>query len=295
MRSSALTLFSLVAWAGCSVAPPSAVPSPSIPTADAIVASGASAAGSEPATAEGGEAAATAKLGRQIIYRATLLLYVQDFGKADKEVVALIKDAGGYVAQFREDRPSGSIRGGKWTARVPVDKFEPFLDAVSRLGVTDHREVHSDDMTEEYVDITARLKNKQQLESRLLEFVAKRADEIRDVLTLETELSRVREEIERMQGRLRYLSDRVALTTIEITAYERGDYRPPEATFAGRIAQTFFLSLGCLHECAEAVLLLFIALLPWLFTFALLVLPIVLLIRRRATRTRKQFISAMPV
>jgi uncharacterized coiled-coil protein SlyX len=294
MRSSALALFSFVAWAGCSVAPPSTSPRPSIPTADAIVASGASTVDSTPATAEGGEAAAKAKLGRQIIYRATLLLYVQDFGKADKDVAALIKDAGGYVAQFREDRPSGSIRGGKWTARVPVDKFEPFLDAVSRLGVADHREVHSDDMTEEYVDITARLKNKQQLESRLLEFVAKRADEIRDVLTLETELSRVREEIERMQGRLRYLSDRVALTTIEITAYERGDYRPPEATFAGRIAQTFFLSLNCLRECAEAALLLFIAVLPWALTLALLVLPLVLAIRRRPPRACKQVISASP-
>ena len=105
--------------------------------------------------------------------------------------------------------------------RIPVPQFQRFVEETSRLGVSERREIQSDDVTEEYVDLEARLANKQQLEARLLELVAKRTDEIKDVIAVEAELSRVREEIERMQGRLRYLTDRVALTTVEITAYER--------------------------------------------------------------------------
>ena len=276
MRPFQVALFALTATSGCAAAPP---PPSAVPTSAAIEAS-----------ADGTSAAN--KISRQIIYRASLLLYVTDFGAADQQIQKLTKDAGGYIAQFREDRPSGSIRGGKWTARVPQEKFDAFLDAVCSLGIAGHREVQSDDVTEEYVDINARLKNKQALESRLLELVAKRTDAIHDVVALENELARVREEIERMQGRLRYLTDRVALTTVEIAAYERIDYCPPQATLAGKIAHTFFASLDGLRECAEALLLCLVALLPWAFTFAVLCIPLVLAIRRRMTRACKPVIPA---
>jgi hypothetical protein len=257
---SALPLFLLVGLAGCgaqatpgSVAPPAAAGSSQ----------------TDPPTAD-----------RQIIYRATLVLHVEDFAAAEKRIAELIKTTGGYVAQFREDRPYGSHRGGHWTVRVPVPQFDRFLDEVGRLGVAQQRERHADDVTEEYVDLAARLKNKQQLETRLLELVAKRTDEIKDVIAVEAELSRVREEIERMQGRLRYLTDRVALTTIEITAYERRDYRPPEATLAGRIAFTFWQSLDLMRLMVEGCLLVLVGILPWLVAFLLMVFPVAWLARR---------------
>jgi hypothetical protein len=141
-------------------------------------------------------------------------------------------------------------------------------------------------VTDEYVDLESRLKNKQTLESRLLELVAKRGDEIKDVLALEAELSRVREEVEKIQGRLRYLGDRVALTTIEIAAYERLDYEPPEATFGQRIASTFAVSLDRLRQCGQAIVLVFTALAPWAIAAAVVVLPLALLLRRRWRQSR---------
>src|SRR5262245_8210567 len=168
--------------------------------------------------------------GRQVIYRASISLHVDSFAKTDEKIAALVKDWGGYISQSGEDRSYGTQRGGRWTVRVPVDKFFTFLDAVGQLGVTDRRDVQSQDVSEEFVDLEARLKNKQVLDSRLVELVGKGGYEIKDGLALETELSGVREEIERMQGRLRYLNDRVTLTTVEITASERTDYQPPQAT-----------------------------------------------------------------
>src|SRR5262245_59597810 len=112
MRCAALFLLSFAVCLGCSGAPaPNAVP-----TSAAIAASGEIQPVSTVAGAADGDATGKPKISRQIIYRATLLLYVQDFGAADQQIQTLIKDSGGYIAKFREDRPTGSIRGGKWTA-----------------------------------------------------------------------------------------------------------------------------------------------------------------------------------
>lgn len=219
--------------------------------------------------------------GRQVIYRASISLHVDSFAKTDEKIATLVKDSGGYISQSGEDRSYGAQRGGRWTVRVPADKFFIFLDAVGQLGVTDRRDVQSQDVSEEFVDLEARLKNKQALESRLLELVAKRGDEIKDVLALETELSRVREEIERMQGRLRYLNDRVTLTTVEITASERTDYQPPQATLAGRIRNTFWLSLDNLRQFAEELLIAITAIAPWAVVGVLILLPLAAIVRHR--------------
>ena len=275
MSDSALALILLAGFAGCSAGVQTGAGSPPPAATSQPAASADAAAG----TAPGG--------GPRLIYRATLVLRVEDFAAAERRIGELVRVAGGYVVQFREDRSSGAQRGGSWTIRVPVPKFGKFVEEASQLGIAEHRESQASDVTEEYVDLEARLKNKQQLEARLLELVAKRGDEIKDVLALEAELSRVREEIERMQGRLRYLTDRIALTTVEITAYERLGYQPPLATtFAGRVRQTFEDSVHRLRQFGEAWVLVAVALAPWLLVLSFILTPLLWLARRRMRRLR---------
>jgi uncharacterized coiled-coil protein SlyX len=234
--------------------------------------------------------------GRQIIYRATIVLDVKDFAATERQVAALIKQTGGFVAQFREERPYGAQRGGRWTIRVPVPQFDKFVEEAGKLGVAQSRDITSEDVSEEFVDLTARLKNKQQLEARLLELVAKRSDEIKDILALEAELSRVREEIERMQGRLRYLTDRVALTTVELAAFERQDYKPPEApTFATQIAQTFAESVAALRQLGEGLVLVAVALAPWLLAACLVAVPLFWWLRRLTRRKPAPVVTATAI
>ena len=225
---------------------------------------------------------------RKIIYKATLSLIVEDFGNCEKAIVQMVAAAGGYVSQFREDRTLGDLRGGQWVLRVPVEKFEKVLDGAAKLGVTQRREVQSEDVSEEYVDLSARLKSKQGIETRLLEIVQNNADEVKDILTVETELGRVREEIERVEGRLRYLADRVAMTTITIDAREQRDYVPPETpTLAAKIAQTFQASIDTLWQAAEAAILLVVAILPFVVVVLVFFVPLILILRwlsRRPSR-----------
>ena len=234
--------------------------------------------GGQPTTS--GTSTAPPSIDRQIIYRATINLQVKSFAECDREIGARVKAAGGYIAQFQEDRSYGNQRGGRWTVRLPAAGFTDFLEAVSKLGIAERRDVQSQDVTEEYVDLEARLKNKQALEARLLDLVAKRGDGIKDVIALENEMNRVTEEIERLQGKLRYLSNRIALTTVEISAYEKLDYQPAEATFVTRVGNTFWVSLDNLRQLGEGLLLTAVALGPWLVVGAVLYLPMALIMRR---------------
>ena len=115
------------------------------------------------------------------------------------------------------------------------------MSAVVRLGEVRHNHVGSQDVTEEYFDLEARIRNKREEEKRLLKHLADSTGKLEDILAVEKELSRVRGEAEQMEGRLRYLADRADLTTVTIEANEWKDYKPPvAATFSTQVGRTFF-------------------------------------------------------
>ncbi len=91
---------------------------------------------------------------------------------------------------------------------MPVDRFDSFVSAVSQIGEVRTNHVGSQDVTEEYYDIEARIRNKQEEEKRLLKHLADSTGKLEDILSVERELTRVRGEVEQMQGRLRFLANR---------------------------------------------------------------------------------------
>jgi hypothetical protein len=212
---------------------------------------------------------------RKIIYTAAVNLVVKDFAATDRKIQSLAKETGGFVAEFREDGAYGDRRSGRWVVRTPVRRFQEFLDEVVALGVPETREITTQDVTEEYVDLEARLANKRKLEERILDLLENQTGEIKDVIAVETELARVREEIERMEGRLRWLAHRVELTTITIVAREEFDYVPPQApTFAGKVQSTWSHSIAALGKAGEGLALVVVALVPWLVVLAVILAPL---------------------
>ena len=137
-------------------------------------------------------------------------------------------------------------------------------------------------MTEEYVDLEARIANKQRLEKRILELLEDSDGKITDIIEVERELARVRGEIEQMEGRLRYLTNRTKLTTVAIVAREQRDYVPPEApTFLGRTRQAWDNSLLSLRNFGEDLAVVVVLAFPWLLTLSVFVLPTLWYARRR--------------
>ncbi len=229
---------------------------------------------------------------RKITYTAQVAIVVEDFSQIEIQVAGLITKFGGYISESKVDRTRSTQRTGKWVARVPVDQFEKFLDAVVEIGVPETRDTNAQDVTEEYVDLEARIKNKREIERRMLKLLEDRSGDIKDVIAVESELGRVREEIERMEGRVRFLTNRISLTTVTITAREQQNYVPPQApTFSAQIGQTWAGSVRTLKEFGRGLVLFAVGLTPWLPVLAFLVIPVGWLVRRLRRRPIGQPLS----
>jgi hypothetical protein len=228
-----------------------------------------------PARFASGQEIAMAPAERKIVYQANLRLVVTDFANLESEVSRIVREHDGYLANASIDRTSGEQRSGNWQARIPTDRFDSFLEAASKLGVPESRAQTAQDVTEEFVDLEARISNQKRLEERILQLLDQKEGAIKDVIAVEQELARVRGEIERMEGRLRFLSNRAELTTVAIFAREQRDYVPPQApTFASRISETWSDSLLSLRDFGANAVVALVGLAPWLVILAVLgILP----------------------
>jgi hypothetical protein len=127
---------------------------------------------------------------------------------------------GGFVANTsirngKEEKPSATLQ-----IRVPSAQFDGLLGALGTLGKVESVTANVQDVGEEYVDMGARATNARRMEARLIEMLATRTGKLADVLTVEQELRRVREEIERYDARLRYLEKHASVSSLDITLHE---------------------------------------------------------------------------
>lgn len=202
---------------------------------------------------------------RKIIYSANVELVVENFEGVPERVAALVKQYDGYIADSSIAGASGASRRATWKLRVPVEKFESFVASAKALGELVRAGTSSADVSEEYYDVEARIRNKTKEEQRLIALLEDRPGKLEDVIAIERELSRVREEIERMQGRMRVLTDLTSLTTVTLTIAEIRNYEPPQAaTLATRIRRSFTGSVESIRTFFENLLIGAASLAPWI-------------------------------
>lgn len=219
-------------------------------------------------------------LPRKIIYEATVQLLTEDFTQLERQIQSLVQQHGGYLTDVVIDRTQGQPLVGHWTARLPVDRYSAFLSQVSQLGVASQFNQAAQDVTQEYVDLESRIRNQKHLESRIVELIRQSNSSIKEVIEIEKELARVRGDMEVMEGRMRYLANRTALTTVTIHGTEEKRYVPPQApAFTKRVREAWFSSLESLRRLGEELAIAATATLPWLVMIALLVLPCVWVLR----------------
>ncbi|MDP2954071.1 MAG: DUF4349 domain-containing protein [Chloroflexota bacterium] len=185
-------------------------------------------AGGDEAASSAGDMLDTAQ--RQVISTASLSLEVKAVEAAVSQVRAIAEGLGGFV-----ERLSGSSGKNQdqatVTIRVPQDQFFTAVERLEALGKVQNRNMGTDDVTERFIDLEARLKSALRGEQSLLSLLQK-AQTVSDVLTIERELSRVRSEIERLQGQLNFLKRRVDLATITVSLFSPSVVvgQPPSAT-----------------------------------------------------------------
>jgi hypothetical protein len=150
----------------------------------------------------------------------------QAFIEVDKVDPAILKirqlaaQVGGYITNSSISGGRDQIRQATLELKIPAPRYDQAVGSLSTIGKVETVNSTAQDVGEEFVDVSARVSNARRLEERLITLLSTRTGKLDEVLRVERELARVREEIERYEGRLRYLSTRVATSTLTITVHE---------------------------------------------------------------------------
>jgi hypothetical protein len=136
------------------------------------------------------------------------------------ELRRIVQRAGGFVADASVQSGRNQLRSATLELKVPAPRFDELTQGLEPLGRLQFVNVGAEDVSEEFVDLAARVANGHRLEDRLVELLRTRTGKLQDVLSVERELARVREEIERMEGRMRFLKTSAQLSTLSVNLYE---------------------------------------------------------------------------
>jgi len=156
---------------------------------------------------------------QKIIKSANLSFETQDPSETYKNIIQLVNKYNATVQNDNSGKDYGRIFR-TMIVRVPAQNLDPFIEGISQgVDYFDQKQISSLDVSEEYIDIEARLKAKRELENRYIELL-KQAKNVSEILEIEKQLSVIREEIEARQGRLQYLQSQIAMSTVTIDFYK---------------------------------------------------------------------------
>ena len=136
------------------------------------------------------------------------------------KVRQLAAQLGGYIASSSITGGRDQVRSATLEVKIPAARYDQAIGGLGGIGKVESVNTNVEDVGEEYVDISARVINAKRLEERLVNLLATRTGKLEDVLAVERELARVREEIERYEGRMRFLRTRAAVSTLSVTVHE---------------------------------------------------------------------------
>ena len=169
--------------------------------------------------ATGDEPLPALEVGRKIIFTANLSLDAENVSSAFSDAVSLARTNGGYVekSQFSNDTDDNAKRSATLTIRVPVQNYDVLLSGLRTMGgvSVDTEGSNSNEVTEQYADLSSRLRNLERTEAQYLTLL-ERATTISDILTVQDRLGGVRSQIEQIQGRLQLLDDQVEFATVNV-------------------------------------------------------------------------------
>ncbi len=177
---------------------------------------------------------------RLVVKRKTLRLAVKDVNAAMEAAGRIAAENGGFTVNAfvssSDDPPVYPLREGREiqarpftgniTVKVPVEKFTAAVSAFKKLGNLRSEYESAEEVTEQHIDMTARLRNLKRQEEQYLSFF-KAATKVEEMLKVETQLSRVRGEIESLEAQVDYLEKSAAMATITLELFEPGSVAAP--------------------------------------------------------------------
>lgn len=172
---------------------------------------------------------------RKLIKEGRVEFEAENLNSTRQTIFEAVKRYNGYVSSDQEFKSPGR-KSNTIIIRVPADSFDSLLsDATKGVDKFESKEINVKDVTEEFLDIQARLKTKKELEQRYIDLL-KEAKNVTEILEIEKQIGQLRSEIESIEGRLKYLQNRVSFSTLTMTFYES---IPNETAFGQKFKNGF--------------------------------------------------------
>jgi hypothetical protein len=225
---------------------------------------------------------------RKIILNHAIVLEVKSVPASLEALKKLAESNGGYV--FNSTRAGNDSNGdsGQVGIRIPSGRADGVMKSIRGMGRVESENSTAEDITEEYVDLEARLNNAKSSETRLLGLYNK-AGKLADVLAVEKELTRVRGDIESFEAKKKNWDILTAMVTIEISLHEPSGGFPSGHRFWSTIKGAFGKAVEVIADSLHALIIFVAGVLPWLAVFG----PIIyLLVKWRRKKKREKIAKA---
>ena len=177
----------------------------------------------------------------KMIYTARMEVETTGFDAADADLRTLVEVLGGYFEQAAVHNYGSGYRSGDYTVRIPADQFQAFLDQVGTICHVTYKEEDSENVSEAYYDAESRLVTQQTKLERLQALLAQ-AENMEDIITIESAISDTELEIEQLTGTLRHYDSLVDFSTVYITlqeVYQLSNVEEPATSFGSRVGTAF--------------------------------------------------------
>lgn len=226
---------------------------------------------------------AVAETGRKLIKTVYLSMQTREFDSVLDGLSARVQEMGGYIENSSISGSSYYYEGTRnayFTVRVPSDRLDEFVDVVSGLGNVTQKNESVEDVTLQYVDTKSRKKALETEQERLLELL-EHAENMEDLLAIESRLSEVRYELENYGSQLRLLDNQIDYSTVNVDIAEvERITEVKDRTFFEEIADRFSDSLYVVGRGLRGFVIGFLGSLPILAVWAVVIAAVVLILRR---------------
>lgn len=204
-------------------------------------------------------------LTRKIVRNGSFSLTVKSYEPFFAELRTQANLRGGFVAQVEANRGAGSVSAAQIVLRMHPDNVDTFTAWLREQGTLTSEHLTSEDISEQYFDLSARLQNARRFEARLLEMLKTQTGKLQDLVLVEEKLNQIREQIEQFEGKVRLYDNLAGLATLTLSVRVEEHYvvsHPP--TFGELVVSTWRNSTRALRESLQTLTLLCVAVTPWL-------------------------------
>ena len=192
---------------------------------------------------------------KKIIKTATLNLEIKDFKNYNSIFRDKVKQVGGYIAQEQQSETEYKIEN-TLTIKVPVEQFDNSVQLlINDVKKLNEKRITSEDVTTEFVDTRSRLESKKQVRLRYLDLL-KQARNMEEILSVQSEINGIQEEIESASGRIEYMSHSSSFSTINLTFYQvlnEAAVINDKPSFAAKIGNAFKSDWQWVGELSVAI------------------------------------------